>query len=49
MTFARAGHPNSPLIPWWPAYEAVKRPVMMFNLESRVVNDPYSATRQAVT
>ena len=49
VTFARAGHPNSPLIPWWPAYEAVKRPVMMFNLESRVVNDPYSATRQAVT
>lgn len=49
VTFARTGHPNSPLIPWWPAYDAEKRSVMMFNLESRVVNDPYAATREAVT
>lgn len=49
VTFARTGHPNTPLIPWWPAYDAEKRSVMVFNIESRVVNDPYSATRKAVT
>ena len=49
VTFARAGHPNSPLLPYWPAYDAEKRSVMMFNLESHVVNDPFSATRKAVT
>lgn len=49
LTFARNGHPNTPLIPWWPAYDAEKRSVMTFNLQSRVVSDPYSATRKAVT
>ncbi len=47
--FARTGSPNTSLIPKWPAYDTAKRSVMMFNLQSRVVSDPYSATRQAVT
>ena len=49
VAFARTGDPNTSVLPKWPAYDAGKRPVMVFNLESRVVNDPYSATRQAVT
>ena len=49
VAFARTGDPNTPLLPKWPAYDAARRPVMVFNLESRVVNDLYSATRQAVT
>jgi para-nitrobenzyl esterase len=49
IAFARTGHPNTPLIPFWPHYEAGKRSVMMFNLKSRVVEDPYAATRKAVT
>ena len=49
VTFARAGHPNTPLLPYWPAYDAETRSVMMFNLQSRVVSDPYAATRKAVS
>jgi para-nitrobenzyl esterase len=47
--FARTGNPNTPVLPYWPAYDAAKRQVMMFNLESRVVSDPYAATRKAVS
>jgi len=49
LAFARTGDPNTPALPKWPAYDAAKRPTMVFNLESRVVEDLYSATRQAVT
>jgi para-nitrobenzyl esterase len=49
VAFARNGNPNTPVLPKWPAYDATRRPVMVFNLESRVVDDPYAATRQAVT
>ncbi|MDP1631783.1 MAG: carboxylesterase family protein [Caulobacter sp.] len=49
LAFARTGDPNTALLPAWPAYDAASRSVMMFNLESRVVSDPYSATRRAVT
>jgi len=36
-------------VPAWPAYDAEKRATMVFNLKSRVVDDPYAATRRAVT
>jgi para-nitrobenzyl esterase len=49
LAFARTGDPNTPVLPNWPAYEAGKRATMVFNLQSRVVEDPYSATRRAVT
>lgn len=49
LAFARTGNPNTAAIPKWPAYEAGKRATMVFNLESKVVDDPYAATRQAVT
>ena len=49
VAFARTGNANTPVLPRWPTYDAIGRPVMVFNLESRVVDDLYSATRQAVT
>lgn len=49
VAFARTGNPNTSLLPKWSAYDAVKRPVMVFNLQSRVVDDLYAATRKAVT
>ena len=49
LAFARTGDPNTPALPKWPAYEAARRSTMVFNLESRVVEDLYSATRRAVT
>ncbi len=49
LAFAKKGDPNTPLLPAWPAYDAEKRATMVFNLTSRVVNDPYAATRRAVT
>lgn len=47
--FAHIGNPSTPALPKWPAYDAAKRSTMVFNLTSRVVEDPYSATRKAVT
>ena len=35
-------------LPDWPAYEAGRRATMVFNLESRVVDDPYPAMRKAL-
>ena len=49
LAFARTGDPNTPALPNWPAYDAARRATMVFNLESRVVEDLYSATRRAVT
>jgi para-nitrobenzyl esterase len=49
VAFARTGNPSTSVLPKWPAYNAAKRSVMVFNIESRVVEDPYAATRAAVT
>lgn len=49
LAFAKTGNPNTPAIPKWPAYEPGKRATMVFDIDSKVVNDLYSATRQAVT
>ncbi|HYE44385.1 MAG TPA: carboxylesterase family protein [Caulobacter sp.] len=49
LAFARKGDPNTPVLPRWPAYDAAKRSTMVFNLKSRVVDDPYAATRKVVT
>jgi para-nitrobenzyl esterase len=40
IAFARSGNPNHPGIPHWPAYDAEKRSTMLFNVPSRVENDP---------
>ena len=42
-TFARTGAPGGD----WPTYTAGERPVMQFNLESQVVDDPNAAERVA--
>jgi para-nitrobenzyl esterase len=46
VAFARTGKPDHPGIPHWPPFNAVDRPVMEFDLTSRVVNDPLSEARQ---
>jgi para-nitrobenzyl esterase len=48
IAFARTGDPNTPALPAWPAYDASRRATMVFNLESRVVDDPYPAVRKVV-
>jgi len=37
--FAKTGNPNNPEIPEWPAFDADKRAIMVFDKETRVVND----------
>jgi para-nitrobenzyl esterase len=46
VAFARNGKPDCPEIPNWAAYDASKRATMVFDLESRVVNDPNSEVRK---
>jgi para-nitrobenzyl esterase len=48
LAFARTGNPSTPALPDWPAYEPGRRATMVFDLESRVVDDPYPAMRKAV-
>ena len=45
LAFARTGNPNVAGAPSWPAYDAQTRATMMFDLESRVENDPYAEVR----
>ena len=40
IAFARTGNPNRPGAPDWPAYTTPNRATMVFDTESRVVNDP---------
>jgi len=44
--FARSGDPNTAGLPNWPKYTATSRATMMFDVTSRVVNDPYAAVRE---
>jgi para-nitrobenzyl esterase len=48
LAFARTGDPATPALPAWPAYDAERRATMVFNHESRVVEDPYPAIRRAL-
>ncbi len=48
LAFARKGDPNVRGLPKWPAYEAKRRATMIFDIDSRVADDPYGATRRAV-
>jgi para-nitrobenzyl esterase len=46
--FARSGDPNGHDVPSWPRYDDEKRSTMEFQAsQSKAVNDPYSAERQA--
>jgi para-nitrobenzyl esterase len=39
IAFARNGNPNGSAIPAWPPFSAAERATMVFNTQSRVVND----------
>jgi para-nitrobenzyl esterase len=45
--FARNGDPNHEGLPAWPAYDPDKRATMLFNVPSRVENDPARDERLA--
>lgn len=40
IAFTKTGNPNCDEIPHWPAYDPQRRPVMVFDTDTRVVNDP---------
>jgi para-nitrobenzyl esterase len=48
IAFARTGDPNTAKLPHWPAFDAVKRPTMVFDDASAVVNDPIREQRIAM-
>jgi para-nitrobenzyl esterase len=48
VAFARTGKPDHAGIPHWPAFNATERPVMVFNLTSRIVDDPLSEVRKII-
>ncbi len=45
IAFAKTGNPNTPKLPRWTAFDAVDRPTMVLNTESRVENDPIREQR----
>ncbi len=47
IAFARRGNPSHPEIPSWPVYDLNTRPTMVFDVDSRVVNDLRPIERQA--
>jgi para-nitrobenzyl esterase len=47
IAFARTGNPNHSGIPAWPAYDAEARATMLFNVPSRVEDDPRREERLA--
>lgn len=46
-SFARTGDPSTSALAW-PAYNLLSRPTMVFDRQTRVVNDPRSTVRDAV-
>ncbi len=46
VAFAKTGNPDNDQIPHWPAYDATARATMVFDANTRVVNDPRSAIRK---
>ncbi len=47
IAFARNGTPNHPGLPEWPPYDADRRATMLFNVPSRIENDPRREERLA--
>lgn len=48
VAFARTGNPNHKRLPHWDAFDAQRRPTMVFGRECRAVNDPHRAERLAI-
>ena len=48
VAFARTGNPNTAQLPNWPAYSSTHRDTMLFNIESRVAQDPNRNARLAM-
>lgn len=46
IAFVRTGNPNAGGLPRWPPYDIQSRATMIFNVESKVLNDPYSEIRK---
>ena len=46
LAFARTGSPNTKAIPPWPVYDLSRRATMVFDVASRVVDDPRGAERR---
>jgi para-nitrobenzyl esterase len=45
IAFARTGHPDTPKLPHWPAFNAADRPTMVIENQSRVEKDPIREQR----
>jgi len=48
INFARKGNPNHGELPAWPAYNAQRGPVMIFDKTCEVKNDPDRELRKVV-
>jgi len=46
VAFASTGNPNCEHLPEWPTYDAERRATMVFDADTRVVDDPRSEIRQ---
>ncbi len=47
--FARDGKPAADGLPDWPSYDPSTRPTMIFNNDTKIVNDPNSAVRKILS
>jgi para-nitrobenzyl esterase len=48
LAFARSGDPNTASLPHWPSYTAERRATMLFDVESRVADDPNGEVRKVL-
>ena len=46
IAFARTGDPNNAAIPQWAPYDLERRPTMVFDVETRLVDDPRAEERR---
>jgi para-nitrobenzyl esterase len=48
VAFARTGDPNNSLLPAWRPFDETTKATMVFNRETRAVDDPYGAEKAAI-